>query len=196
MLGDAVDKDAALAADLRAVTEEMAQQSSQFLLAVREIAAGVRPESTVPMLLLALTQIVQAGAKLGCMADVVPSQRFEPDNGPDPDLDPVRAGLERCLHGIDEYVYVAEPLYSPEVVGGRISDDVAEVMAGLAHGLRHFQSGQFDEALWWWQFSYVSSWADPAFEACRALQSILSHLRLDVDNDVAAAAAFDALHAE
>ena len=37
------------------------------------------------------------------------------------------------------------------------------------------------EALWWWQFSYVASWGNEASGALRALQSIVSHDRLDTD---------------
>jgi hypothetical protein len=33
--------------------------------------------------------------------------------------------------------------------------DVAEA---LAHGLSHHERGDIDEALWWWQFSYLSGW--------------------------------------
>jgi hypothetical protein len=38
-----------------------------------------------------------------------------------------------------------------------------------------------DEALWWWQFSYVSSWGHEASGALRALQSVVSHDRLDAE---------------
>ena len=35
-------------------------------------------------MLLALSQLLLAGARLGAITDVVPSERFEPDAGPDP----------------------------------------------------------------------------------------------------------------
>ena len=53
--------------------------------------------------------------------------------------------------------------------------------AALAHGLRHFRAGRTSEALWWWQFSYVSSWGAEASGALRALQSVVAHDRLDID---------------
>ena len=37
------------------------------------------------------------------------------------------------------------------------------------------------EALWWWQFSYVASWGNEASGALRALQSVVTHDRLDSD---------------
>jgi hypothetical protein len=39
--------------------------------------------------------------------------------------------------------------------------------------------------LWWWQFSYVSSWGAEASGVLRALQSIVAHDRLDTDANTA-----------
>ncbi|MBA2560911.1 MAG: DUF5063 domain-containing protein, partial [Propionibacteriales bacterium] len=49
----------------------------------------------------------------------------------------------------------------------------------VAHGLQHFRAGDVQEALWWWQFSYVASWGTEASAALRALQSVIAHDRLD-----------------
>ena len=49
------------------------------------------------------------------------------------------------------------------------------------------------EALWWWQFRYLSDWGERASSVLRTLQAILAHLRLDVEDDVAAEAEYDAL---
>ena len=46
------------------------------------------PDIAIPVLLLALSQSLLAGARLGAITDIVPSERFEPDAGPDPDVDP------------------------------------------------------------------------------------------------------------
>ena len=81
-----------------------------------------------------------------------------------------------------------------EVEMATISGDLVLVAGALAQGLRHFEAGQRLEALWWWQFSYLSTWGERATNVLRALLSLLGHLRLDVDDDVAAAAEFDALH--
>ncbi|HEX6485737.1 MAG TPA: DUF5063 domain-containing protein, partial [Nocardioidaceae bacterium] len=68
-----------------------------------------------------------------------------------------------------------------ELAPSLLSDDLTSIATALAHGLRHYKSGRVDEALWWWQFSYVSSWGNEASSALRALQSVLSHDRLDAE---------------
>ncbi len=181
--------------ELRRIGEEMASDAEAFLDAVTEVAAGSSPDIAIPVLLLALSQSSVAGARLGAITDVVPSERFEPDVGPDADVDPVRASLANVFDGLDEYADVVDPLTNGEVVRGSLSDDIADVAADLAHGLRHYRAGRIDEALWWWQFSYLSTWGMRATTALRVLQSMLGHLRLDVDADTVADAEFDALHA-
>ena len=181
--------------ELRRLGEETAVDAEAFLDAVTEVAAGSSPDIAIPVMLLALSQSLLAGARLGAITDVVPSERFEPDAGPDPDVDPVRAGLANLFEGLDEYADVVDPLTNGEVVSGSLSDDIADVAADLAHGLRHYRAGRIDEALWWWQFSYLSTWGMRATTALRVLQSMLGHLRLDVDADTVADAEFDALHA-
>jgi len=128
------------------------------------------------------------------MVDIVPAERFEPDLGPDADLDPLRAALENAFDGLDDYSEVVDPVLGAEVEMSTISGDVVLVAGALAQGLRHFEAGQELEALWWWQFSYLSAWGERATNVLRVLLSVLGHLRLDVDDDVAAAAEFDALH--
>ena len=182
------------ALELRRMGEETASDAQAFLDAVTEVATGSSPDIAIPVLLLALSQSLLAGARLGAITDVVPSERFEPDAGPDPDVDPVRASLANVFDGLDEYADVVDPLTNGEVVRGSLSDDLADVAADLAHGLRHYRAGRVDEALWWWQFSYLSTWGVRATTALRVLQSMLGHLRLDVDADTVADAEFEALH--
>ena len=184
------------ALELRRHADETAADAQSYLDALTEMAAGSNPETALPVLLLALSQTLLAGARLGAITDVVPSQRFEPDPGPDPDIDPLRAGLANLLEGLDVYADIVDPLMSPQMVSGSLSDDLADVAADLAHGLRHYRLGQVDEALWWWQFSYLSTWGVRAASALRVLQSLLGHLRLDVDAETVADAEFEALHVE
>jgi hypothetical protein len=180
--------------ELRRLADETATDAQAYLDVVTEVAAGSAPDTAIPVLLLALSQTLIAGARLGAINDVVPSERFEPDAGPDPDVDPVRAGLANLFEGLDEYADVVDPLTDGSVVRGSLSDDLADVATELAHGLRHYRAGRVDEALWWWQFSYVSTWGLRATSALRVLQSLLSHLRNDADPDTVADAEFDALH--
>src|SRR5215470_12499784 len=178
------------ALELRRHADETAADAQSYLDALTEVAAGSNPETALPVLLLALSQTLLAGARLGAISDVVPSQRFEPDTGP------LRAGLANLLEGLDVYADIVDPLMSPQMVSGSLSDDLADVAADLAHGLRHYRLGQVDEALWWWQFSYLSTWGVRAASALRVLQSLLGHLRLDVDAETVADAEFEALHVE
>ncbi|HET9655384.1 MAG TPA: DUF5063 domain-containing protein [Kineosporiaceae bacterium] len=182
--------------ELRRLAEETATDAQDYLDAVTEVAAGSAPDTAIPVLLLAVSQTLLAGARLGAITDVVPSERFEPDSGPDPDVDPVRTGLANLFEGLDEYADVVDPLTSGEVVRGRLTDDLADIAADLSHGLRHYRTGRIDEALWWWQFSYLSTWGVRAASALRVLQSMLGHLRLDVDSETAADAEFEALHSD
>lgn len=184
------------AMELHRLAEETATDAQTYLDAVTEVAAGSSPDTAIPILLLAVSQTLLAGARLGAITDVVPSERFEPDAGPDPDIDPVRTGLANLLEGLDEYADIVDPLTSGELIHGVLSDDLADVAADLAHGLRHYRDGRVDEALWWWQFSYLSTWGVRATSALRVLQSMLGHLRLDVDTDTVADAEFEALHVE
>ncbi|NLT56946.1 MAG: DUF5063 domain-containing protein [Actinomycetales bacterium] len=184
------------ALELRHLADETAVDAQAYLDVLTEVAAGSSPDTAIPVLLLAVSQTLVAGARLGAINDVVPSERFEPDAGPDPDIDPVRAGLANLFDGLDEYADVVDPMTSGEVVTGNLCDDLADVAADLAHGLRHYRSGRVDEALWWWQFSYLSTWGLRASSALRVLQSLLGHLRLDVDAETVADAEFEALHVD
>lgn len=182
------------AVELQRLAAETAGDAETYLSALSEVASGNHPDSAIPVLMLAVSQVLASGARLGAITDVVPSEKFEPDPGPDADLDPVRAGLANLFEGVDEYADVVDPLTSVEMVRGNLSNDLADVAAALSHGLEHYRAGRVDEALWWWQYSYLSTWGVRASSALRVLQTMIGHLRLDVDEDVAGQAQFDALH--
>lgn len=181
-------------ADLAVLGEETAQDARQFLAVVRQVGTGESPEQAIPLLLLALSQILVTGARLGAITDVVPAERFEQDLGNDFDAEKLRDGLAALLTGLDDYADLVDPLTTPEVSATTLSGELAEVASALVHGLRHYADGRISEALWWWQFSYLSDWGARAAGALRALQSIMSHIRLDADEDTVAEAEFDALH--
>ena len=183
----------AVAADWAALARDTAGDAQTYLTTIRHIAAGAAPEASLPMLLLALSDILVAGARLGAVQDVVPEERFEPD-APDPELAPLQQSLANLFEGLDEYADVADPLTSPELAVGSVSNDLVEVAAALAHGLAHHAAGRPLEALWWWQFSYLSHWGERAASALRVVQTLLAHVRLDADEEIVAEAEFDALH--
>ncbi|MFI1092078.1 DUF5063 domain-containing protein [Streptomyces sp. NPDC020917] len=159
---------------------QIGDQIESFILSVREVAKGDDPDSAVPYLLLEVSQLLLAGGRLGAHEDFVPDERYEPDVGPEPDEDNLRQQLASLLEPIDVYSEVFDP-YVPRStpVACRISDDMADVVADLTHGLAHFRAGRVSEALWWWQFSYLSNWGPTASASLRALQSLVAHVRLD-----------------
>ncbi|MGW5428023.1 DUF5063 domain-containing protein [Streptomyces sp. NPDC004059] len=159
---------------------QIADQIESFLVAVTELARGDEPGSTVPFLLLEVSQLLLAGGRLGAHEDLVPEERYEPDPGPDADVDGLRENLGRLLEPVDVYSEVFDP-YEPRKapVPARISDDLADVITDLRHGMAHYRAGRTTEALWWWQFSYFSNWGSTASAVLRALQSVLIHVRLN-----------------
>ena len=166
--------------ELEDLAQAIADQAESFLLAVRELSRGEDRGALVPLLLLEVSQLLLAGARLGVQMDFVPSEEFEPDAGPDPDLDAMRERLTVLLCGADDFTEVFDPYQDPpELMSSRLSDDLADIASSIAHGLRHYRAGHVEEALWWWQFSYVSSWGAEASASLRALQSVIAHDRLD-----------------
>lgn len=162
--------------------QQLADQVESFLLALQEIARGDQPASAVPLLLLEVSQILLAGGRLGVHEDFQPVEEYEPDPGPDPDLDALRLRLAVLLESVDAYTEVFDPYVDPpELVSSLLSDDLAAIAAALAHGMRHYRDGRVAEALWWWQFSYVATWGTEASAVLRALQSVVSHDRLDAE---------------
>ncbi len=169
-----------VSSEIEDLAQAIADQAESFLLALQEISRGGDRGSAVPLLLLEVSQLLLAGARLGVQVDFVPSERFEPDTGPDPDLDGMRERLAELLEGVDDFTEVFDPYVDPpELMSSRLSDDLSAIAANVAHGLRHYRAGSTHEALWWWQFSYVSSWGAEASASLRALQSVIAHDRLD-----------------
>jgi hypothetical protein len=179
--------------DLWMLGEESARDARAYLATMTEVASGTAPNAAIPMTLLALSQVLVMGARLGAIQDIVPAERFEADTV-DPELDPLRTGVANLFEGLDEYADLVDPVTSTELATGSLSNDVAVVASALAHGLQHFDAGRVSEALWWWQFSYLSDWGERAASALRVLQSLLGHIRLDADVETVADAEFDALH--
>ena len=162
--------------------EQIADSVTSFLLALREIAREGNGAQAVSLLLLEISQVLLAGARLGAQTDFTPREEFQPDVGPEADIDELRLRLADMLEGVDAYTFVFDP-YVPEVVQSRLSDDLASIAIDLENGLRHFRAGDVDEALWWWQFSYVNNWGNLAGAALNALITVVAHDRFDTDFD-------------
>ncbi len=176
------------------LADDWASDARVFVARSTDIASGSAPDAALPMTLLALSQVLVMGARLGAIEDVVPVERFEADPGPDPEVDPLRESLANLFEGLDEYADVVDPVTSTELTTGPVSNDLVEIVAALDHGLSHYEAGRAVEALWWWQFSYLSDWGERAAMALRVVQTLLAHMRLDADDEMVAEAEFDALH--
>lgn len=175
--------------------QEMHAEVSAYFVSLEEVASGDAAESALPLLLLCVGQLCSAGARLGALVDVVPKERFEPDPGPDTDLERVREALHDLLGGLDDYVDLEDPILSGQVTEGSLSEDLVAIASDLSHGQEHYLAGRPTEAMWWWQFSYLSSWGERAASALRVLHTLLAHVRLDADDEDVMEAEMAALHA-
>ena len=162
--------------------EHIADQVTSFLLALREIAREGNGSQAISLLLLEISQVLLAGARLGAQTDFTPHEEYQPDVGPEPDIDELRMRLAEMLDSVDTYSFVFDP-YLPDVVESQLSDDLTSIAVDLDNGLRHFKLGDVDEALWWWQFSYVNNWGNLAGAALNALLTVVAHDRFDTDFD-------------
>ena len=171
-----------LDADTLEFAQHISDSVASFLLSLREIAREGDGGSAISLLLLEISQVLLAGARLGAQRDFTPAHEYQPDVGELADLDRMRLRLADTLGDIDTYSFVFDP-YVPEVVESQLSDDLTSIASDLENGLRHYRNGNIEEALWWWQFSYVSSWGNLGGAALNALLSVVAHDRLDVDNE-------------
>jgi hypothetical protein len=166
--------------DFDELGQQIADATEAFLVSVQAISREEDAGRVVPLLLLEVSQLLLAGARLGAQRDFEPEPEYQPDVGPDPDLDEMRMRLAVLLGDIDTYSHVLEP-YSPTTVPALLSDELAAIANDVANGLRHFRQGNVEEALWWWQYSYLASWGSSACGVLAALHSVVAHDRLDHD---------------
>lgn len=173
---------APLSEDLVDFAQTIADQVESFLIAVQAVSRGEEGGAAVPLLLLETSQLLLAGARLGMQVDFELQDEYEPDAGPDPDLDAMRHRLGVILEDFDAFTVIFDPYAEiPEIVPSLLSDELTSIATAIAHGLRHYRAGRVSEALWWWQLSYHVSWGSEAIAVLRALQAVVAHDRLDAD---------------
>jgi hypothetical protein len=177
---DAVEDVESLDSTTEDFAASIADSVESFLIALRAASRESDGGQVISLLLLEISQVLLAGARLGAQVDFETRSEYQPDVGPDADLDDMRLRLAKLLGGIDTYSFVFDP-YDPDVVDSNLSDDLTSIASDLENGLRHYRAGDVDEALWWWQFSYVSSWGNLAGALLNALLSVVSHDRLDAE---------------
>ncbi|MFL6062541.1 MAG: DUF5063 domain-containing protein [Marmoricola sp.] len=162
--------------------QQIADAAEVFLVGLQEVSRRQEPGIAVPLLLLEVSQLLLAGARLGAQQDFEPESEYQPDVGPDADLDAMRIRLAETLGDADTYSHNFEP-YDPETFPSNLSDDLTAIATDVANGLRHFRTGNVEEALWWWQYSYLASWGSLACGVLAALHSVVAHDRLDIEVD-------------
>ena len=104
-----IDSAPALDAETLAFAEQIADQVASFLLALRAIAQENDAGRAVSLLLLEISQVLLAGARLGAQRDFTPREEYQPDVGPEPDLDEMRMRLAAMLDNVDTYSFVFDP---------------------------------------------------------------------------------------
>ena len=177
---EAVEDIQALDSTTEDFAASIADSVESFLIALRAASREQDGGTVISLLLLEISQVLLAGARLGAQVDFEPRSEYQPDVGPESDLDEMRLRLATMLDNLDTYSYVFDP-YVPELVESQLSDDLTSIASDLETGLRHYRRGDVAEALWWWQFSYVSSWGNLAGVVLNALLSVVSHDRLDAE---------------
>ncbi len=166
--------------DFEEFGQQIADQAEAFLVGLQAISREESTGTAIPLLLLEVSQLLLAGARLGAQLDFEPETEYQPDVGPDPDLDEMRLRLADLLGDADTYSHNFEP-YDPATFTSQLSDDLAAIATDVANGLRHFRAGNVEEALWWWQYSYLASWGSLACGVLAALHSVVAHDRLDLE---------------
>ena len=159
--------------------QQIADQVESFLLALQAIARENDGGRAISLLLLEISQVLLAGARLGAQR-TSPRAEYQPDVGPEPDLDEMRLRLAVMLDSVDTYSLRLRPLRPG---GGR------EPALRRPHQHRHRprerpaplprrqrRGGAVVVAV-----LLRPSWGNLAGAALNALLSVVSHDRLDVD---------------
>ena len=114
-------------------------RSSASCIALRAIAREADGGQAISLLLLEISQVLLAGARLGAQLDFTPREEYQPDVGPEPDLDEMRLRLAVMLDGVDTYSFVFDP-YVPELVAEPALRRPDLIATDLENGLRHYSS--------------------------------------------------------
>ena len=145
----------------RTFAQQIADQVESFLLALRAIAREADGGRAISLLLLEISQVLLAGARLGAQQRLhARAREYQPDVGPDPDLDEMRLRLAELLDSVDTYSFVFDPYVAR--AGRRASSPTTSPASPPTSrtACATTAPADVDEALWWWQFSYVSSWGN------------------------------------
>ncbi len=155
-------------------------------MALREIARGDDPGSTLSLLLLEVSQLVLAGGRLGAISDVVPDERVRAGRRTRPRRRRAAASdWPRLLGPVDDYVEVVDPVDPDRGADGvyRLSDDLAEHRRRPAARAAHYRDGRHRRGAVVVAVLLPVLWGNHAAAALRALHSLIAHTRLDAELD-------------
>ncbi len=177
------------------LSEQSAADAQVYLLTMREIASGNSPEAAFPMALLALSQVLVIGrpARRDRGRRAGRAVRARPRPGSRRSTRCARTS-PTCSRASTSTPTSSTRCSRPSPRWATSATTWSTSPRRLSHGLSHQAAGRPVEALWWWQFSYLSHWGERAASALRVVQALLAHVRLDADPDAVSEAEFDALH--
>lgn len=107
-------------------------------------------------------------------AETIPSK--DPDRGQTEEWMDLYTSLGSYIGSQNHYREIFDPyaaLPEPEVTGS-LADDLADIYRDVRSGLRKWQRGENDEALWEWRFNFESHWGEHVTGALRALYVLTS----------------------
>ncbi len=167
------------------LADEFAADAASFVAAVESVAAGTNPSAAVSVLILALSGLLSSGARLGAQEDIVPTAA-ESEIGPaqaaalgdGPSTGALSTALAEQFGGVDQYWETVDPYLGEEVASAELSSDLAGIAGDLLQGLALYSEGRYDDALAWWQYSYLAHWGPSASACLRAVQSLIAMVRL------------------
>ena len=111
------------------------------------------------------------------------ASEYQPDVGPDPDLDELRLRLAECSASVDTYSFVFDP-YVPEVVREpALRRPQLSIATDLENGLRHYRSATSPRRCGGGSSPTShrgATWPAPRSTRC---WSVVAHDRLDADFD-------------
>ena len=167
------------------LADEFAADAASFVAAVESVAAGTNPSAAVSVLILALSGLLSSGAKLGAQEDIAPTSADAEDGparpaelGDGQSTGALSAALAEQFGGVDQYWETVDPYLGHEVASARLSGDLAGIAGDLLQGLALYSEGRYDDALAWWQYSYLAGWGPSASACLRAVQSLIAMVRL------------------
>ncbi|MDR0504438.1 MAG: DUF5063 domain-containing protein [Bifidobacteriaceae bacterium] len=139
-----------------------------------EVAANTDPSAALPLLAWATADGAAAAARLAAVKDVEAPDSVLPDP-PFFDLDRLRSGLHNVLGDADMYNELEDPRYEDAMVGQEsITESILTAVSAYQVGLYYLDNFGPQAAMWWWQYSAMTVWADRIASALRNVLLLLS----------------------